>query len=60
MKINCLSCGFSLELDDEVYSDYAGQIKCYVCSALLEVCLDEGRLRSLKFLKLMRDGEAEL
>ncbi|MFH0789821.1 MAG: hypothetical protein V2B13_19705 [Pseudomonadota bacterium] len=60
MKINCLSCGFSLELDEEVYSDYEGQVKCYTCSALLEVRLDEGRLKSVKFLKLTRNGEAEI
>ncbi len=37
MKINCLSCGYSLDLDEEVYCDYEGQIKCSTCSALLEV-----------------------
>ncbi len=50
MKINCLSCGYSLDLDEEVYCDYEGQIKCSTCSALLEVKLEEGRIRVLKFL----------
>lgn len=51
MKINCLCCGHSVELN-EAYSDYKGTIKCYTCSALLEVKLDEGRVRSVKFLEL--------
>jgi len=34
MKINCLGCGHTIDLD-ETYSDYEGQVKCYTCSALL-------------------------
>ena len=60
MKINSLSCGHSLELDEESYSDYEGQVKCYTCSALLEVKLEEGRIKSVKFLKLTRSATAEI
>jgi len=60
MKINCLSCGHSLELDEESYSDYEGQVKCYTCSALLEVKLEEGRIKSVKFLKLTRSAADEI
>jgi len=60
MKINCLSCGHSLELDEEAYSDYEGQVKCYTCSALLEVKLAEGRIKSVKFLKLTRNVDVEI
>jgi hypothetical protein len=49
MKINCLSCGHKVELDD-VYEDYAGLIKCYVCGALLELKTEEGRLRSVTLM----------
>jgi NAD-dependent SIR2 family protein deacetylase len=49
MKINCLSCGHKVELDD-VYEDYAGLIKCYVCGALLELKTEEGRLRSVSLM----------
>jgi hypothetical protein len=59
MKINCLSCGHSIELD-EAYSDYEGQIKCFVkcyaCSALLEVKLEGDLIKSVKFLKLARSA----
>jgi hypothetical protein len=56
MKINCLSCGHTIELD-EAYSDYEGQVKCYACSAVLEVKLEESLVKSVKFLKLTRSAE---
>lgn len=51
MKINCLSCGFKIELDD-AYSDYDGQVKCYACGALLDVKLSEGCIKAVKLLPL--------
>ena len=56
MKINCLSCGHTIDLD-ETYSDYEGQVKCYACSALLEIKLEESLVKSVKFLKLTRSAE---
>lgn len=50
MKINCISCGFSINLD-EVYEDYEGEIKCFTCQALLDVKMEEGKLKSVKFIK---------
>lgn len=58
MKINCLSCGFRIELD-ETYSDYEGPVKCYVCSALLEVKLEECLIKSIKFLEPARSTADE-
>jgi len=46
MKINCLSCGFGVNLDD-LYEEYEGQVKCYVCGNLLEVKTVDGRLKSV-------------
>ena len=59
MKINCLSCGHTIDLD-ETYSDYEGQVKCYTCSALLEVKLEEDCIKSVKFLKLTRSAAGEI
>jgi len=53
IKINCLSCGHTLDLD-ETYSDYEGQVKCYACSALLEVKLVESQIKAVKFIMLTR------
>ncbi|MCK9377835.1 MAG: hypothetical protein M0P73_17040 [Syntrophobacterales bacterium] len=47
MRINCLSCGFKVELDD-VYDDFEGQVKCFVCGAMLEILTDEGMLKKIK------------
>lgn len=47
MKINCLSCGHKIDLD-EAYCDYEGAIKCYACDATLEVKLSEGSVKSVK------------
>jgi len=59
MKINCLSCGHIIELDD-AYSDYEGSVKCYTCSALLEIKLSEGLVKLVKFLELTRIAAAEI
>lgn len=52
MKINCLSCGHKVDLDD-VYDDYEGQIKCLACGALLEIRTEDGSLKAVKFVKLV-------
>lgn len=53
MKINCLSCGHKMDLD-EAYSDYDGQIKCFICAAVLRVRTEEGRLKSVKIVSSTR------
>jgi len=52
MKINCLSCGHKVDLD-EVYDNYEGPIKCFACSALLEISTKEGNLKSVKLLNTL-------
>ena len=47
MKINCLSCGHKVDIGD-AYDDYEGQIKCYVCGAILEIKTEEGNLKSVR------------
>ena len=48
MKINCVSCGHSIFLDD-TYDDFEGLIKCYVCGGLFEIKTIEGKLKKVKF-----------
>jgi predicted RNA-binding Zn-ribbon protein involved in translation (DUF1610 family) len=45
MKINCISCGHKIDLDD-CYSDYEGQIKCYVCGAIINIRTEDGSIKS--------------
>jgi hypothetical protein len=47
MKLNCLSCGHSVDLRDS-YDDYEGRVKCYVCGALLLIRTKDGGLRSVE------------
>ena len=59
MKINCLSCGYKVELDD-AYDDYEGQIKCYTCRAIMEIKSADGRLKSVKLAgSVNRPADAE-
>ena len=36
MEVNCLGCGFKVDLTD-TYDDYVGQIKCFACGATMEI-----------------------
>ncbi len=46
MRINCLSCGHKVELDD-AYDDFEGPVKC-LCGAMLEIKTEEGMLKAIK------------
>lgn len=48
MKVNCITCGHSLNLDD-AYDDFDGLVRCYVCSGLFELKTSEGKVKSVKF-----------
>lgn len=50
MKINCLSCGHKLELDD-AYDEYEGQIRCLVCEALLAIKTEAGHVKKVDLNK---------
>ena len=44
MEINCLGCGFKVDLTD-AYDDYVGQIKCFACGATMEIATQAGEIR---------------
>ena len=50
MKINCLSCGHTVVLDD-AYDNYEGQVKCLACGAILEIKTEEGNVKTVEFVK---------
>ncbi len=58
MKINCLSCGHKVDLDD-AYEDYEGQVKCFACGAILEIRTEEGHLRAVRFVRIAPRPSAE-
>ena len=46
MKVNCLSCGHTVDLD-EAYDDYEGLVKCFACRALLAIRTEGGSLKTV-------------
>jgi hypothetical protein len=46
MKINGLSCGRKVDLDD-AYDDYEGAVKCFACGAILHIRTEQGHLKSV-------------
>jgi len=52
MKVNCLSCGHNVDLDD-AYDDYDGPVKCFACGAILEVRAEQGSLRAVRQASLV-------
>lgn len=53
MKINCVSCGHNMALDD-AYDNFEGMVKCYVCGGLLEVKTEEGQVKSVSLAGVQR------
>jgi DNA-directed RNA polymerase subunit N (RpoN/RPB10) len=49
MKINCLSCGHNVDLDN-AYDDYEGAVKCFACGAVLNIKTQEGYLKSVSLV----------
>ena len=50
MKINCILCGHNFDLND-TYDDYEGEVKCWVCGGVLDIKVQVGKLKSLKYVK---------
>jgi ribosomal protein S27E len=46
MKINCLGCGFKVDLAG-AYENYVGQIKCFACGAVMEIATQGGNIRAV-------------
>ena len=47
MRIKCISCGQELNLDHWVFEDYSGPVKCFSCSAMMEVKSTGGEIYSI-------------
>lgn len=51
MRLNCLSCGHKVELDD-AYDDFEGPVKC-LCGAMLMIRTEEGMIKAIKLAEPM-------
>ena len=58
MKVNCLGCGYKMELDD-AYDDYEGPVKCFACRATLEIRTEQGSIKAVKQVYIARHPSAE-
>lgn len=47
IKLNCLACGHVMDLSD-AYEDYQGGVRCWGCRAVLEVTIQEGKLKAMR------------
>jgi hypothetical protein len=57
MRLNCLSCGHSVDLHGD-YNDYEGQVKCFVCGALLTIRTEEGYIKHVSLASCMPQEHA--
>jgi DNA-directed RNA polymerase subunit N (RpoN/RPB10) len=58
MEINCVSCGFKVDLAD-AYDDYEGQVKCFACGAILEIRTQEGNVQTVQSVKAVPSPPVE-
>lgn len=47
MEINCISCGHNIVLDN-TYSDYEGNVRCWICHQLLEIKVENGNVHMVR------------
>jgi len=53
MRINCVSCGHEINLNHDLFDDYEGPVKCFVCSTMMEIIATEGVINSIDFLSIL-------
>jgi hypothetical protein len=58
MEINCLGCGYKVELA-EAYDDFEGPIKCFACGATMEIAAHKGCIRTVKSVMAAPPSSAE-
>jgi len=56
MKINCICCGRDVNLDHSVFEDYEGPVKCFSCSAMMEVKSVRGFVDSILPLQRLQQN----
>jgi len=52
MRVKCISCGEELNLDHWIFEDYSGPVKCFSCSAMMEVKSTGGEIYSINPIAL--------
>lgn len=60
MEINCISCEHEINLNHEVFNDYEGSVKCFSCSAMMEIRTTKGNLEAVDLLSILPDTSKEV
>lgn len=42
MKVDCVSCGYEINLEHSVFQDYDGTVKCFSCGAMMNLKSKKG------------------
>ena len=58
MEINCVSCGFKVDLTDS-YDNYQGQVKCFACGAILDITTQNGNVCSVTLAEGLAEPPVE-
>jgi len=53
MRIYCVSCGHEINLNHDLFDDYEGPVKCFVCSTMMEIIAKEGVINSIDLLNIL-------
>jgi hypothetical protein len=55
MKVDCISCGYEVNLEHTGFEDYTGPVKCFCCGAMMEIKIAEGFVYSVNPLAILED-----
>jgi hypothetical protein len=47
MRAKCITCGHEINLDHCIFDDYSGPVKCFSCSAMMEIRTEDGEICSI-------------
>ena len=53
MRINCVSCGHEINLSHDLFNDYEGPVKCFICSTMMEITTTQGVIKSINLLNIL-------
>lgn len=60
MRVECIFCGHELNLDHRVFEDYSGPVKCFSCSAMMEIRCTRGGVHLISALAVCESKRRSL
>ncbi len=53
MRKNCVSCGHEINLNHDLFDNYEGPVKCFICSTMMEITTTQGVINSINLLSIL-------